>query len=163
MAYDVDNSLDSCVERYLPCVGSKPLKLAAAPRVTDSEPGGPARKATVEGLGQRRRTLPPDYNEWLKAQGLEPIVEEEEEPDTWNFQPQGAIEQESRLSGKGGGEEPSPEDLGGPGELASSAASTLMKIMYAARVAGSTCSDRCSRRQRMWRRGLSSRILRSTS
>ncbi len=67
-------------------MGGTPLKWAATPHIPGSEPEGPARMAALGGLDPHRRTLPPDFNEWLKAQGLEPIEEAEEETDNWNFQ-----------------------------------------------------------------------------
>jgi hypothetical protein len=50
MAYDMENFLNSCIDRYLACTGGKPLKAAATPFTTDSEPGGIVRTATEGGM-----------------------------------------------------------------------------------------------------------------
>ncbi len=81
------------------------------------------------------RTLPPDYNEWLKSNGLEPVDMNYDTEDQWVFKhltSKFSAEQSSQTKKKVIGNEGS--DLTAAGELAPCAASVLMKIMYAARM-----------------------------
>ena len=69
----MENFLVSCVARYKQCTGSKEIKGAPLPYLPGEEPPSIFNTATKGGLNPDMRTLPPDYNEWLKANGLEPV------------------------------------------------------------------------------------------
>ena len=136
MVYDMENFLVSCVERYKQCTGSKEIKGAPLPYLPGEEPPSIFNTATKGGLNPDMRTLPPDYNEWLKANGLEPVEMDYTADDQWVYQQlasQGPVEPCSQTKGsKTIGKDGS--DLSAVGELAPAAASVLMKIMYLARM-----------------------------
>jgi hypothetical protein len=150
MVYDMEKFLGTCVDRYLQCTGAKEIKESSLPYLLKEEPQSIFNTATKNGLLPEMRVLPPDYNEWLKANGLDPVlvVLDEEYDDQWlidhfakySVEPSSLtkggtkVQQESistKLMAKDG------TDLSAVGELAPSAASVLMKIMYAARMARS--------------------------
>ena len=106
------------------------------PYLAGEEPESVFNQATKNRLNPDDRTLPPDYNEWLKANGLEPVDMNYEEEDQWvlkHLASKCSAEQGSQTIKKVIGNEGS--DLTAEGELAPSAASVLMKVMYAARMA----------------------------
>ncbi len=102
-------------------------------------------QATKNGLNPDLRTLPPEYNEWLKPNGLDPVEWDLEE----EYDDQLMIKQFSKYSVELGSQNKGKNDLKSPaktltrdgsdltaaGEFAPSAASLLMKIMYGVRMA----------------------------
>jgi hypothetical protein len=101
-------------------------------------------QATKKGLNPALRTLPPDYNEWLIANHLDPVEWdiEVEYDDQWmiNHCAKHSVEHGSQKPSTDEKQQPKSmtkdgSDLTAVGELASSAASVLMKVMYGARMA----------------------------
>ena len=86
MCYDMENFLESCVKRYQQCTGSKEVKEAKLPYLPGEDPPSIFNTATKNGLNPDERSLPPDYNVWLNANGLEPVdMECEDEDDMWVY------------------------------------------------------------------------------
>ena len=56
------------------------------PYLPGEEPPSILNTATKGGLNPDMRTLPPDYNEWLKANGLEPVEMDYTADDQWVYQ-----------------------------------------------------------------------------
>jgi hypothetical protein len=85
MVYDMENFLGTCITRYQQCTGSKAIKESCLPYLPIEEPASVFNQATKNGLNPDLRVLPPDYNEWLKANGLDPVEweVEEEYDDQW--------------------------------------------------------------------------------
>ena len=145
MVYDMENFLGSCVVRYQRFTGSKEIKDSCLPYLPGEEQTSVFNQATKNGLNPDMRTLPPDYNEWLKANGLDPVEWdlEEEYDDQWMIKQFAKYSVELGSQEKGNNDMKSPaktmtkdgSDLTAAGELAPSAASVLMKIMYGARMA----------------------------
>ena len=87
------------------------------------------------------RTLPPDYNEWRKANGFDPVDMDYSVDDQWVYQ-QISTHSSVELRSQECSAKPIAKKIGKDGsdlaevrELAPSAASVLMRIMYAARMA----------------------------
>ena len=82
MVYDMENFLGTCVSKYLQCTGAKEIKESCLPYLPKEEPHSIFNTATQGGFLPESRSLPPDYNEWLKANGLDPVdVELDEDYD----------------------------------------------------------------------------------
>ena len=86
LVYDMEICFGSCVARYQQRAGSKEVKVASLPYLPGEDPPSAYNQATKAGLSPDTRTLPPDYNVWLKANGLEPVdMEQEAEDDMWVY------------------------------------------------------------------------------
>ena len=85
MVYDMENFLASCVVRYQQCTGSE-VKGVGVPYLLGEEPPSVFNTATNNGLNPDIRTLPPDYNVWRKANGLDPVNMDYDVDDPWVYQ-----------------------------------------------------------------------------
>ena len=79
MVNDMENFHGTCVDRYLQCTGAKEIKESSLPYLLKEEQQSIFNTATKNGLLPELRVLPPDYNEWLKANGLDPVLVELDE------------------------------------------------------------------------------------
>ncbi len=86
MVYHMENFLVSCVARYRQCTGSKEIKGALLPYLPGEDSPSIFNTATTGGLNPDPRTLPPDYQEWLKANGLDPVDMHYTADDQWVYQ-----------------------------------------------------------------------------
>ena len=106
MVYDMENFLGTCVVRYQQCTGSKEIKESCLPYLPGEEQASVFNQATKNGLNPDLRTLPLDYNEWLKANNLTPVEWDIEE----DYDDQWMIKHCSKHSVEHGSQKPSTDE-----------------------------------------------------